>query len=613
MNIFEELKRRNVFRVGLAYLISAWVIAQVASLILDSIKAPDWVMQALLLLLALGFIVAVIIAWAYELTPEGLKKEQDVVHDESIASITAKKLDYITLVAAIAVLGLIVWQQLYPAVQTATTKVEPPPSINSQNDKNNPRSIAVLPFANMSNDEANEYFSDGISEEILNVLARTPELQVAARTSSFSFKGKAIDVTGIAQALNVRMILEGSVRKQGDKVRITAQLIDASNGFHMWSETYDRQLVDIFAIQDDIAKAIGLQLKIKMTGLAKPGEKVSGTRNVQAYDLYLRGMGLWQQRGETGLWQAIALFEQATALDPAFAQAYSGLALTYAVVGYYSNQIPFSETMDRAENFAQLAIALDPTQPEAYAALSQVTDWQARQLTTNALLSRAIMLRPSFATAYQWKGTILMSQGKLKDALSSVEHASMLDPRSAIVGENHSIVLLAMGRYAEAKALCMKVLTLFPDFWGCLEDIAIIELHLGNFDAAQVMFEKIAKVIKPSANKQGRELIDALSGKGDKRNLAEDYASLAYDSGSDPDSNNALSNYFIPSILLLLGEPELSLDYLESLTNEPGSPPNWAAVFPMMDPVRCEPRFIAVVKKIKLNDPHFAKVCGEQP
>ncbi len=613
MNLFDELKRRNVFRVGLAYLISAWVVAQVASLVFDSIKAPDWVMQALLLLLALGFIVAVIISWAYELTPEGIKKEQDVLHDESITNITAKKLDVITLAAAIAVLGLIVWQHLYPAANTATSLVNSTLSSNSQNDKSNPLSIAVLPFANMSNDEANEYFSDGISEEILNVLARTPELQVAARTSSFSFKGKAIDVTDIAQALNVRMVLEGSVRKQGDKVRITAQLIDASNGFHLWSETYDRQLIDIFAIQDDIAKAIGAQLKIKMTGLTKPGETVSGTRNIQAYDMYLQGMGLWQQRGEAALWQAKTLFEQATVLDPNFVQAYSGLALTYAVLGYYTKQMPFIELMDRAENFAQLAIALDPSQPEAYAALSQVSDWQRRQVTTDALISRAITLRPSFATAYQWKGTILMIQGKLKEALSSVEHASMLDPRSGIVGENHSIVLLAMGRYADAKVRCMQVLAFIPDFVGCMEDIAIIELQLGNFDAAQLMFDKMAEVAKPSAGEQGRELIAALTGTGDKQQLAKRYASFAFNSHFDPNSDNALTSYFIPTILVLLGEFQLSLDYLERWSVEDGSEQSWAAVFPMLDPVRCEPRFIALVKKIKMQDPHFANVCGKQP
>ncbi|GAA0853935.1 tetratricopeptide repeat protein [Aliiglaciecola litoralis] len=613
MSFFDELKRRNVFRVGLAYLISAWVVAQVASLVFDSIKAPDWVMQALLLLLALGFIVAVIISWAYELTPEGIKKEQDVLHDESITNITAKKLDVITLAAAIAVLALIVWQHLYPAANTAPSLVNSTPSSNSQNDKSNPLSIAVLPFSNMSNDAANEYFSDGISEEILNVLARTPELQVAARTSSFSFKGKAIDVTDIAQALNVRMVLEGSVRKQGDKVRITAQLIDASNGFHLWSETYDRQLIDIFAIQDDIAKAIGAQLKIKMTGLTEPGDTVAGTRNIQAYDLYLQGMGLWQQRGETELWQAIALFEQATVLDPDFVQAYSGLALSYAVIGYFSTQIPFQETMDRAENFAQLAIALDPTQPEAYAALSQVSDWQRRRVTTNALLNRAIALRPSFATAYQWRGTILMIQGKLKEALTSMEHASKLDPRSGIVGENHSIVLLAMGRYADAKARCMQVLALFPDFWGCLEDIALIELQLGNFDAAQRMFDKMAKVIKPSASKQGRELIAALTGKADKQQVAKGYASLAFDSHFDPSSDNAITSYFIPTILVMLGEFQLSLDYLERWSVEEGTEQSWAAVFPMLDPVRCEPRFIALVKKVKMHDPHFARVCGEQP
>ncbi len=206
------------------------------------------------------------------------------------------------------------------------------------------RSIAVLPFVNMSGDPDNEYFSDGISEEILNVLAGTPELQVAARTSSFSFKGKPMEVPEIAAALNVRMVLEGSVRRQGDTVRITAQLIDAQNGFHVWSQTYDRKLEDIFAIQDEIARAIGEELKVKIAGSSREGKGAGGPPNLASHDLYLRGMALWHTRGEQELWDAIAAFEEAAALDPKSAQAFAGLALAYSVVGGYSARVPFAET-----------------------------------------------------------------------------------------------------------------------------------------------------------------------------------------------------------------------------------------------------------------------------
>ena len=274
------------------------------------------------------------------------------------------------------------------------------------------KSIAVLPFVNMSGDAENEYFSDGISEEILNVLARVPELSVAARTSSFQFKGEKRDVAEIATQLKVRMVLEGSVRKQAERVRVTAQLIDAQSGFHLWSETYDRELKDIFAIQDEIARAIGNELKVRVLGQGGSSAAVSGTTNVEAHDLYLRGLAEWQKREENALFAAIDAFERAIAADPGFAQAWGGLAMTYAVLPAYTNRLATDVSADRSLDAAQRALALDPAQPEPYLAMGNVAAALSRRKETGAaLLRRAIELRPSSATAHQWLGTITGRDG----------------------------------------------------------------------------------------------------------------------------------------------------------------------------------------------------------
>ncbi len=333
MSLFSELKRRNVFRVGLAYTISAWVIAQVASLVLSSFKAPDWVMQALLLFLGLGFIVAILISWAYELTPDGLKRDAEVSSDASIADHTAKKLNYITLFAALTVLCLFIYQQINPSrtnVSDATLSSEN--GLTNNNKIEN--SIAVLPFADMSRERDQEYFADGISEEILNVIVRIPLLKVAGRTSSFSFKGKNEDLRVIGESLGVNHILEGSVRRSNTTLRITAQLIRSIDGFHLWSETYDREIADIFDIQDEIAQKVADQLVISM-GLQLKTKAQNRTADLVVYEDYLKAKQLFEKRGRENLDNALALLNEASTRDPNYAPAWTLKALIFNVYNAY--------------------------------------------------------------------------------------------------------------------------------------------------------------------------------------------------------------------------------------------------------------------------------------
>ena len=339
MSLFEELKRRNVFRVGIAYAISAWVLMQVVDLVLENITAPGWIMQIFMLALAIGFPIALIFAWAFEMTPEGIKKEKDVDRSSSIASKTGRKLDRSIIVVLVLAVVFLLYKQI-----NQTSLIAPRAGVNqsalateasnASEAESGPVTIAVLPFVNMSSDPEQEYFSDGITEEILNRLAKIRELQVAARTSAFSFKGQNQDIRQIGEMLGVGTILEGSVRRDGEQVRITAQLIRTSDGFHLWSESYDRKLENIFAIQDDIAGKIAASLQVSLGISADQTNASAKTVDPRVYDLYLQARALHRNRGE-GLIEALNLFQKAIDIDPAFAPAWAGLAHSYDVIEFY--------------------------------------------------------------------------------------------------------------------------------------------------------------------------------------------------------------------------------------------------------------------------------------
>ncbi len=616
MNFIAELRRRNVIRTAGLYLVGAWLITQVAGTVLPMFETPAWVPRSVVILLAIGFVPTLVFAWVFEMTPAGLKRDAEVSPEESIAPQTARRMDRMIIAVLLLALTFFGFDRtvLAPrrdaALVATTTQTVQAKAIAKAKPVVGRNTIAVLPFVNMSGEAANEYFSDGISEEILNVLAGTPELQVAARTSSFAFKGKPMEVPAIAEQLKVRMVLEGSVRKQGDKVRITAQLIDAHTGFHVWSQTYDRKLEDIFVIQDEIARAIGSELKVKIAAVAEPGQRAGTTSNVAAYDLYLRGMALWHTRTEEGILEAVSLFEKAAVTDPQFAQAYAGLALAYSVLPYYSDRMPSTEAIARSTDSALHALALDPAIPEPYAALSNISMANQQRATAVSLLQRAIALRPSFATAHQWLGSSLMSNGDLAGGLASIERASVLDPRSLVVAENHAWILLALGHNADARTACLRVLQFAPTYQGCLAEVAMADLLSGDFDEAQAMLDRLAAAYNPGASGQGREIVSALSGHGDRHALAERMSTLPLRSRLDPSSGNALQDYQIVTVLMLLGEGKLALDYVDRLSRELGNEMDWAIMSPALDPIRCEPRFIAVVERLKTTDPHAAKVCA---
>jgi len=324
MSFFEELKRRSVVRVGIAYAVAAWVLLQMFDIIGEILELPAWGGKMILAALVIGFFLALILAWVFQLTPEGLKKETEIDRSQPVTRSTGRKLNSVTMVLMAVALAWFAWDKFGPGPDTAVTAaVEPAASTTAAVAAH---SIAVLPFIDMSPEKDQEYLSDGIAEELLNLLVKIPDLQVAARTSSFSFKGKEFTIADVARELHVANVLEGSVRKSGNRVRITAQLIQTGSGFHLYSETFDRALDDVFGIQDEISAAVVEALKIKLLG-ARPK---SVEYDPEAYALYLQGRYFFARRTRADWENAARAYQEALQIDPDYTAAWAGLSLVYA-------------------------------------------------------------------------------------------------------------------------------------------------------------------------------------------------------------------------------------------------------------------------------------------
>ncbi|MEJ8569570.1 tetratricopeptide repeat protein [Elongatibacter sediminis] len=459
MSLFEELKRRNVFRVGIAYAVTAWLILQVADIVLDNTPAPDWVMHVIMLLLAIGLPVAVLFAWAFEMTPEGIKKEKDVDRSKSITGETRRKLDVAIIGVLTVALAWFAWDKFggthapEAAVDPATRQAgsaqpaEGDPAADPAMDELPEKSIAVLPFVNMSNDPEQEFFSDGISEELLNVLAKFPGVRVAARTSSFQFKGRNQDIGEIARLLKVRHVLEGSVRKAGTQLRITAQLIRADTGYHLWSETYDRELDDVFAIQDEISAAIGEALRVELalgTDHEADLPRVAESANTAAYEAFLRGRHLVNQRGRSNIAQAVEDLKRAVRLDPEFAPAHAWMAIAWTMMldspGTYGD-LSLAEVTERATPHIEKALELNPNLAEAHGAKALLAmNSNGFQQAMDAT-ARALELNPVYIDAMNWRQIAASNFGDYETALAIMARMVEADPLSVIGRLNYSPAL----------------------------------------------------------------------------------------------------------------------------------------------------------------------------
>jgi TolB-like protein len=431
LSLIQELKRRNVIRVGVLYLVATWLLLQLTDVLSSLLPVPESTGSLVFLLLVLGFIPVVIFAWVYEMTPDGLKREVDVDRSQSVVQDTGKKINTVIVVLLVLAIGGLVADRLIPELSDDTKGANDVPIEVAEeslpaNELVDDRSIAVLPFADLSAGQDQRYFIDGLSEELLNLLVRVDELRVASRTSSFAYRGSTLGIPEISRALKVGHILEGSVRKDGDRIRITAQLIEAGTDTHVWSENFDSEFVDIFAIQDEIANAIVNAL----TGeLGMDGEKAVtvevATENVRAYELYLTARELFIRRDQ--LSESIRLFREAIELDPNFARAWEGLAAVEAII--YDYVYDGIDHFPLAKEAAETAISLNPDSSLALAVLgSLASDREYDLLRAAEYYDAAIEKDPNIASTWLWIGLDLMTVGYLDDAMAAFEKCIDIDP-----------------------------------------------------------------------------------------------------------------------------------------------------------------------------------------
>ena len=464
MSFFAELKRRNVIRMGAAYLVLSWLLIQVAGQLLPVFGAPEWVMRVLVMSLAAGLVVVLVFSWVYELTPGGLRRESEVPAEQSVTMHTAKRLDHITIVLVVLALGVFAVDRFWPGGRDPASAAGAGTSAEAPAPASGRASIAVLPFVNMSEDEANEHFGDGLSEELLNLLAKVPELKVAARTSSFHFKGKDSTIADIAKALQVDTVLEGSVRRSGDTIRVVAQLIAASDGTHLWSEKYDRQMSDIFVVQDEIAGHIVKALLPKLGAADKP-VFASGGGGITP-DLYERFLiarrGFYDDTLESAKLahqEFLAIAEAA----PDHAPVHAWLARTWlAVQQSRGGDVPPTVARPAAQKEIDRALALDPQ--EALAHLVQGQLWRQMDDPVQALASvdKALALNPALVDAYLIRQYLLVRAGRAPEALQALETARAIDPLHPAVLDDLAHLLNLQERKVEAFAALERLYTVNP-------------------------------------------------------------------------------------------------------------------------------------------------------
>lgn len=493
-SIISELKRRNVFKVGIAYLILAWLIVQVTSFAVPALLLPTWVNSLVFLLASIGFPFALFFAWALEITPDGVKLESTIPAQASITQKTGRKLNVIIIALLVIGMSYFIYESRFAtgpdetiALENTATDIETP-NVGVKDHSNT--SIAVLPFVNMSSDPEQEYFSDGISEEILNVLAKIPKLHVTSRSSAFAFKGKEINISEVATTLGVNNILEGSVRKAGKHIRITAQLIEAGSDKHLWSETYDKELTDIFAIQDEISSAIVTALKGKLGLNVTLATRDMSHINLEAHNEYLRGRFFVEKRTKKDLEKALQYFENAIEIAPDYALAWMGKAWASLFLSEYRYGNILNEVaINNARPATEKALQLAPYLPEAHAIKGLLESYNDEPEKATLHFQKAIMLNPNYADAYHWYATV--DPRKESELLKK---ALQLDPMSISINYAYGHLLAHTDQFEQAAALAQHMLELDRDNPKTYELLYVLSEEAGEIGDALFYQEKMVQL-----------------------------------------------------------------------------------------------------------------------
>ena len=549
-NFFAELKRRNVYKVAVAYVVVAWLLIQAASIFLPAFDAPPWVMKFLIVVIMLGFPVALVLSWAFELTPEGIRLESEVAPNQSITRRTGRKIIGITIVLAVLAAGLMLFQIMRSPPSAVATKIAAPVAEPIEN-----KSIAVLPFDNLSHDPENAYFSEGIQDEILTRLAKIGDFKVVSRTSTEKDKSSPENLREIARQLGVAHILKGSVQKTTDQVRVNVQLINALNDAHLWAETYDRKLTDIFAVESEIAKTVAENLQAKLNGRAEKVLAARPTENPQAHELYLKGRYFWNKRTTQSLDKAIGFFQQAIDLDPNYALAYAGLGDAHSIVPIYAGTPP-KDDVPKALAAARKAVEIDDSLAEAHTSLANALVMNLPLATAEPEFRRAIELNPNYATAHQWFGECLFGEGRYPEALAELERAHELDPLSLIINASYGMALAGAGRTAEAIDQLHKAIDLEPNLIAAHSMLGQTFEAEGKLNEAIAEYDKVRELAPTPASYAVLAFAHAKAGRSaEARKILDELTNQSRD--------RYIGAYALAVVHLALGENEEGLRFLE--------------------------------------------------
>ncbi len=583
-NLFAELKRRNVYKVAAAYAIVGWLIVQIATQVFPFFEIPNWAVRLVVLLIVAGFPIALVLAWAFEMTPQGIKRTEtaDASHLHSRNRIWI----YVVVIGAGLSLGLFLLGR-YSASRPISIARETQKTAAAPE-----KTIAVLPFANLSRDPDNAYFAAGIQDEIITRLSKVSDLKVISCTSTQRFKSAPDDIPAIAAQLRVANVLEGSIQRTTDTVRVNVQLIKAATDDHLWADTFDRRLTDIFAVESEIARTIAETLRAKLSGSEQNAIAARPTENTEAYQLYLRGRYFWNKRTGQNLNKAADYFNQAIAADPSYALAYVGLADSYVLMPLYAAGTPH-DCNPKAKAAAEKALQIDDQLAEAHSSLAEIFCFDLELLRAVPEFERAIELNPNYPTARQWFGSsALTALGRFDQAIAQVKRAIALDPLSLVINSDLGNSYYRARRYDEAIKQLRKTIDLDPDFYYAHWNLGSALKAKGDVAGAIEQYEK-ARALNGDPSMLGL-LGNAYGAAGRK-----DEAIKIRDELETLSKQRYVSAYSFALVYLGLGDKDEALHRLEkSYEDRAGESLRFIRVDPLLDPLRGDPRFDALAEKI---------------
>lgn len=586
-NFFAELKRRNVYKVAAAYAVVAWLVLQAASIFLPAFDAPPWVMQMVIVATVLGFLVGLVLAWAFEITPEGVKRAEDAPADTLVSRRTGRKLTAAIIVLAVIAFALFAWQSLHRKSLGGTT------GANAQTDLPE-KSIAVLPFENAIPDVETEYLCDGIPEALINSLTELRQLKVVARSTAFRYKGKQTDPKQIGRELQVQTVLMGVVRQLGDRLNVQVDLVDATTGAQLWGQEYDRKLVDVIAVKQALVHEVTDKLRLKLTGEQQQRLIQRDTTDPEAYHCYLRGRYYWNKRTSEDIGKAIEQFQRAVDKDANYALAYVGLGDCYVLLEDYAGT-PASEIYPKAKALAERALQIDDGLAEAHTTLAYVCTnlWQWEEAEKG--FKRAIQLNPNYSTAYHWYSLYLLDVGRTDEAISALKRAHELDPLSLIIGTTFTYPYFVTGDPGFAASQCQKVIALDPSFPRAHEYLGLAYLKQGHFPEGIAALQKAVEL----SGRERRPLRDlgyayAISG-----NAAEARAVLK--ELEERSAKREAIGQDLAAVHAGLQEKDQAFAWLEKDFQARSGPLAWIRWTPPFESLRSDPRYTDLLQRMGLK------------